>query len=178
MPGRTITSYAWDFGDGSPTASGVQIGHTYSTLGVYTATLTVTDDAVPPHSATTSQQVSLDSTLPVADAGGPYVIERGDSLTLDASGTTDIDIPCGDTLTYEWALGGDNDVDAHGVSPTLSSAALDALGLTGGTYTILDEGARLDRPARCCERAADDQHHDRRLQRHAQPDYVRPGGRL
>ena len=97
----------------------------------------MTDDAVPPHSATTSQQVFLDSSLPVADAGGPYVIERGDSLTLDASGTTDIDIPCGDTLTYEWALGGDNDVDAHGVSPTVSSAALEALGLTGGTYTIL-----------------------------------------
>ena len=136
MPGRTITSYAWDFGDGA-TASGVQVSHTYATLGVYTATLTVTDDAMPPHSATTSQQVFLDSSLPVADAGGPYVIERGDSLTLDASGTTDIDIPCGDTLTYEWALGGDNDVDAHGVSPTVSSAALEALGLTGGTYTIL-----------------------------------------
>jgi PKD repeat protein len=42
----TITSYAWDFGDGdidiatTPTAT-----HTYSTGGAYTATLTVTDSA-------------------------------------------------------------------------------------------------------------------------------------
>ncbi|MGB0514955.1 MAG: PKD domain-containing protein, partial [Wenzhouxiangellaceae bacterium] len=40
----TITSYAWDFGDGT-TASGVTASHTYAAEGSFNVTLTVTDDA-------------------------------------------------------------------------------------------------------------------------------------
>ncbi|WP_340819906.1 PKD domain-containing protein [Methanolobus sp. WCC4] len=38
----TIVSYAWDFEDGS--GSGVEVVHTYSNIGVYNVSLTVTDD--------------------------------------------------------------------------------------------------------------------------------------
>lgn len=38
-----IISYNWDFGDGS-IASGADVSHQYITSGIYTATLTVTDD--------------------------------------------------------------------------------------------------------------------------------------
>src|SRR5262249_9661545 len=43
---------------------------------------------------------------PTADAGGPYTVEEGSTVTLDASGTTD---PSQDpaTLTYLWDLNGD-----------------------------------------------------------------------
>lgn len=44
-PGRSIVSYSWDFGDGSPNGSGVQTSHPYPILGDYTVTLVVTDDA-------------------------------------------------------------------------------------------------------------------------------------
>ncbi len=37
-----ITSYQWDFGDGS-TAAGVKVSHAYSSIGKYTVKLTVTD---------------------------------------------------------------------------------------------------------------------------------------
>ena len=39
----TISSYAWNFGDGQ-TGSSVTLSHTYTTAGTYTATLTVTDN--------------------------------------------------------------------------------------------------------------------------------------
>lgn len=57
---------------------------------------------------------------PVADAGGPYTIPEGTSVTLDASGSTDSDNP--NTLTYQWDLDYDGetfDVDVTGVAPQI-----------------------------------------------------------
>lgn len=42
-PAGTITSYAWQFGDGA-SASGGTAEHTYSAVGAFVITLTVTDD--------------------------------------------------------------------------------------------------------------------------------------
>jgi PKD repeat protein len=41
--GRTIVSYEWDFGDGSPTVSGIQQSHVYAAARTYTITLNVRD---------------------------------------------------------------------------------------------------------------------------------------
>ncbi|MEO6997472.1 MAG: Ig-like domain repeat protein [Terracoccus sp.] len=63
---------------------------------------------------------------PVADAGGPYTVAEGGSLTLNGSGPTP-------GVTYAWDLNGDGDfTDATGVSPTLTWAQLEALGITNG----------------------------------------------
>jgi C1A family cysteine protease len=43
-PENNIVSYSWDFGDGS-TAQGKQVTHSFSQLGAYPVTLTVTDGA-------------------------------------------------------------------------------------------------------------------------------------
>jgi serine protease len=43
-PGRTITSYDWDFGDGTPAKSGITVSHAYTVAGSYVVVLTVTDD--------------------------------------------------------------------------------------------------------------------------------------
>ena len=57
---------------------------------------------------------------PSASAGGPYSVSEGQSLTLDASRTTD---PERDRLTYTWDVNGDGVYgDATGVKPTLSAA--------------------------------------------------------
>lgn len=75
---------------------------------------------------------------PVADAGGPYTITVGESLTLDASGSSD---PDDDLLTFAWDLTDDGAfTNATGVSPTLSWAALVALGIDGpGDYDVAVE---------------------------------------
>jgi streptogramin lyase len=69
----------------------------------------------------------------VANAGGPYSIHEGDSLTLDASGSSD---PDGDPLTYSWTINGHANA-ATGLSTTLSWPQLQALGVADeGTVTV------------------------------------------
>jgi hypothetical protein len=42
-PSNRITAYTWDFGDGTPTGTGVLLSHIYRNTGAYTATLSVTN---------------------------------------------------------------------------------------------------------------------------------------
>jgi chitodextrinase len=55
-PDGTIARYAWDFGDGT-SATGPVVGHIYDSAGVYTISLTVTDDGG--RSVTTQATVSV-----------------------------------------------------------------------------------------------------------------------
>jgi len=68
--------------------------------------------------------------LPVADAGGPYTMNEGDSLTLDASGSSD---PDGDALAFSWDINGDGVFgDATGAWSDLVN-----LGISDdGTFTV------------------------------------------
>ncbi len=49
---------------------------------------------------------SVDDGAPLADAGGPYEVYEEQTIVLDASGTTDPDLPY-ETLTYAWDFDGD-----------------------------------------------------------------------
>jgi phospholipase C len=71
----------------------------------------------------------------LADPGGPYTIQVGQSLTLNASGSSD---PQGRPLSFAWDVDGDNDYkDASGVNPTLTWAQLQKAGINRiGTYFI------------------------------------------
>lgn len=103
-PDGSITSYAWDFGDGA-TASGAQVTHTYTEAGHYTATLTVTDDegATASHSYAVTAQPKL-NVAPVAEISATALSGLpGLTVTFDASGSYD---PDGSILSYEWHIGG------------------------------------------------------------------------
>ena len=70
---------------------------------------------------------------PIADAGGPYVIHEGESLTLSAYASF------GYSLTYSWDVNGDGSfTDATSVHPTLSWDQLKSLGINHGpaTYNV------------------------------------------
>ncbi len=72
-------------------------GHTYSSPGVYTITVTLTDDDL--GTDTVSTTVAVNSP-PTADAGGPYAGLEGDVLGLSAT-ATDVD---GDPLAISWGF--------------------------------------------------------------------------
>jgi PKD repeat protein len=117
-PFRSLVQYEWDFdGDGvfdsassAPTAS-----HTYAAADypaetlprVVTAILRVTDDNVPPLTATDTVDITLTLAAhpPVADADGPYGCTAGQPCTLDGTGSFDID-PGDSIARYEWELDG------------------------------------------------------------------------
>jgi hypothetical protein len=92
---------------------------TIDAAGEYALKLVVNDGTVNSEIATV--KVSTLNTPPVADAGVALSYPAGTTITLDGSGSTDVD---GDLLTYEWALttapnGSTATVsDAHAVRPT------------------------------------------------------------
>ena len=71
--------------------------------------------------------------VPTANAGGPYTVNEGTSLTLSGSGT-DGD---SDPLTYSWDVNGDGTYgDATGANPTLTVAQRNTLGINDGPTTF------------------------------------------
>jgi len=78
--------------------------------------------------------VSGTNVAPTANAGGPYTVSEGGSLSLDASASADAD---NDTLTYSWDINGDGVYgDATGQKPILTAAQLANLGIGSGPSTF------------------------------------------
>ena len=67
--------------------------------------------------------VGLDlNAAPSVDAGGPYAVVEGGTVTVTATGTD----PDDDTLTYAWDLDGNGTFETPGQSATFSAAGLTA----------------------------------------------------
>jgi PKD repeat protein len=74
-PAGQSLGYTWNFGDGSPTASGVSPSHAYSSSGTYTVSLSVTDDTSGANSANTKAVISQ-------GAGSGQPAEAAGNVTL------------------------------------------------------------------------------------------------
>ena len=131
-PDGYIISYLWDFGD-ETTAVDVEVNHAYEDDGVYTVTLTVTDDDGATASTSTVKTVS--NRPPIA-----YFIENATTVKedevihFDASGSHDLD---GNIVSYFWDFG--DETNATGVTADHSYAE-------DGNYTVIltvtdDDGA-------------------------------------
>jgi hypothetical protein len=156
LPSGAPLSYTWDingdgvYGDATGATPTVDWA-TLQGLGIvdnsqYSVVLQVTDtvSGVSGISGTSLYVGNPYATL-TADAGGPYTIDEGQSLALDASLSWD---PNGNPLTYSWDVNGDGVYgDATGVSPTLTWAELTTLGITAGSsYGVsveVDNGSTL-----------------------------------
>jgi len=99
-PNGEIVSYGWDFDDGD-TGTGIQTSHAFGALGSYAVSLTVTDSKGLSASTTCPVEVLDQGFPPNANTGGPYEVCIGSPVTLDGSGSTDID---GQIVSFEWDL--------------------------------------------------------------------------
>jgi hypothetical protein len=106
------------------------LSHTFLTEGSFTVAVRLTDDDLGGVIDSFVVEVILNQ-APEADAGGPYVVDEGESLILNGSGSTDPDSTNppdnnNDIVTYEWDLdynGFTFDVDFSTTSPVDTAAA-------------------------------------------------------
>ncbi|MGY4911381.1 nucleoside hydrolase-like domain-containing protein [Micromonospora aurantiaca (nom. illeg.)] len=121
-PGATITTYTWNFGDGT-TAIGRTTIHAWTTTGDKTVTLTITDSNA--NTATTTRTIKINNGDPIADFTiTPPNPKPGDTVTLNGTTSTD---PNGTITTYTWNFG--DNTTATGPTTTHTWT-------TEGTYNI------------------------------------------
>ncbi|MGU7811554.1 PKD domain-containing protein [Burkholderia sp. AW49-1] len=119
----SVTSYTWDFGDGSSGATGQNVVHTYAAAGPRVVTLTVTDSLGRTETATANIEV-----LPLQPPHGvvihgPLEVPLGDSADF----TVSFENPGGGAVTYAWEFG--DGATSGDVSPSHTYAA-------AGQYTV------------------------------------------
>ena len=109
-PDGEIVLYEWDFGDGY-TGTGERPSHTYSVIGTFTVTLTVTDNDELTDSDTTTVKVSKKPSppplrppnkKPKADAGPNVKISVDSTIHFSGAGSYDKD---GTIVSYSWDFG-------------------------------------------------------------------------
>jgi PKD repeat protein len=122
-PDGTITSYFWDFGDGTNATDGVLVSYAYADHGTYMVTLTVTDNDNKNASATTTVTVLNRPPTPSFTAS-PQTVNTSEPVYFDASGSYD---PDGTIDSYFWDFG--DGTNASGVTTSHSYAE-------DGNYTV------------------------------------------
>jgi PKD repeat protein len=132
-PDGSITTYAWNFGDGSAAGAGIAPSHAFNEEGRYTVTLTVTDNGGATAQATRLIEVFANQP-PIAELRATRAI--GESFFVfqfDAAGSSDSD---GSIVLYTWNFG-DGSAVASGAAPSHTYA-------NAGTYpvtlTLVDDG--------------------------------------
>jgi PKD repeat protein len=95
----TISSYSWSFGD-QITQNGQKPTHTYTQIGIYTITLTVTDNLGGTNTVTTIARVVKNP--PHANANGPFFAYPNQTVYFDGSQSNDSD---GVLIQWLWDFG-------------------------------------------------------------------------
>lgn len=130
----TITSYTWDFGDGT-TGSGVRTTHKFKVRGSYTVTLTVTDDRGQSATKSISLDVSGLSNPTASFTASPGNATVGQSVFFNASASQ---AQPGRTLvSYDWTFG-----DGGTGSGVTTSRRYGREGTYAVTLTVTDDSGR------------------------------------
>ena len=135
----SIASYVWDFGNGT-TAIGVVVDHAYEDDGVYTVTLTITDDDGATGSASAIKTVLNRS--PVASfTGNVEIVMPEELIYFDASASYDLD---GTIVSYIWDFGDGNTATGMTVDHGYIEEGANIVTLTvtdddGASVSVVDE---------------------------------------
>ncbi len=121
----SVVSYAWDFGDGSTTASGGSVTHIYQNIGTFTAQLTVTDD----EGATDTAEVV------VSVLGDPTKVVHVESIEIDLLPGRSGDVPTATVVLA--ALDGDSCVGATVTGTWSGIVSGDVTGTADADGTVL-----------------------------------------
>lgn len=133
-----IVDYTWTFNDGTNdvTLDGVSPVHTFGEYGAFVVTLTVEDAAGNSDTDTVTIRVNAP---PVADAGSDVTVNAGDTVTFDASDSTD---DSGDIESYVWTFTYDGqERQLTGESPTFT---FEIAGVYTVTLEVTDAGGLTD----------------------------------
>ncbi len=141
---KSIVLWEWDLdNNGTFETLGVVASRSFPALGNYPVNLRVTDNSVPPKTATTTITVQINTPpiAPTADAGGPYNFCIGRTFFLDGTGSVNPDQgqsepgnPPDTIIEYSWDLPpGGSFGDAFGPTPDVT-AYFTGLGI--GSYLI------------------------------------------
>jgi len=114
----SIKTYTWDFGDGTTpvTANSPTTSHVYASVGIYQATLTVTDDLGATDS--TTQQVVVDQPAPAFTAPATTPVALTSPASFNAGASSD---PEGTITDYSWNFG-DGMTQDTGTTPSATHA--------------------------------------------------------
>ena len=126
--GATIVSYNWSFGDGT-TGTGRTTTHTYSSVGTFTASLTVTNSAGVVSSQPATQQITVAS---LATPSGDFIVSPtapavNDTVNFSADPITAA--PGHQIVQYSWNFG-DGSAGATGLTAQHQYTA-------AGSYTVI-----------------------------------------
>ena len=122
-----IEEYVWTFTDGTAKElTGETVDYTFEDEGEFTITLTVTDAAGFSDTDIVIVLVSTPNEPPVADAGDDQSVKVDDTVTLDASGSSDDNA----IVTYTWTF------EYDGEMVTLTGVEQEFLFEIAGTYEI------------------------------------------
>jgi PKD repeat protein len=134
-----ITSYSWDFGDGTTAETIVGFtSHAYLRHGIYTVRLTVTNDQGGTDDALATIKVNG---APTINISMPSSVRAGDAAMLDASNSMD---PEGDELTFAWDLHLTEDSDGDGDPTNDADATTETVLLDTSTSGLMLGMLRVD----------------------------------
>jgi len=122
--GHTITSYSWDFGDGTRGQNGVTTTHQFAAAGVFTVTLTVQDEVG--QTSTVPLQITVGTGVPSARL--QLFKTGGNGISADGCGSTAVGGATIVNYNFAW---GDGTPDTSG-----SACSVPHTYLLAGPYTV------------------------------------------